>query len=93
MTDNIKTIKNQRSDAIENDPKFDNTFNLYSGTEDPLPVVTGSLWWGKKQIATTAYGLTCLWDSEATNSMMKIRHTKYYELKMHYNKLEYGTTT
>ena len=59
MTDNIKTNKNQCNDAIEIDPKFDNTLSLSGGTKDPLPVVTVSLRGGNKKIATTDAGLTC----------------------------------
>ena len=91
VNNNIKTNKNQRNDAIENQPKFDNIFNLSSGNKYPLPVVNVSLRGGKKKRATTVAGLTCLWDSGATDSMIKIKHTKYYKLKMQYNKVEYST--
>ena len=43
MTDNIKTNKDQGNYTIKNDPKFDSSFNLYSGTKYPLPIVTVSL--------------------------------------------------
>ena len=52
MTDNINKIKNQYNDAIENDPKFDNTFSLSRKTKDPLPLVTVRLRGGKKHRAT-----------------------------------------
>ena len=71
VTDSIKTNRNQRNDAIENEPKFDNTFSLSGCTKDPVPVVTVILQVGKKQRAMTVSGLTCLWDSEATDSMIK----------------------
>ena len=58
VTDNIKTNKYQRNDANENDPKFDSSFNLSSGTKDPLPVLTVSLQGGKKHISMTVAGLT-----------------------------------
>ena len=49
VTDNIKKNKYQHNDAIDNDLTFDNnSFNLYSGTKDPLPVVTFSLRGGNK---------------------------------------------
>ena len=48
VSDNIKTNKNQRNDAMKNEPKFDNEFSLSSGTKDPLPVVTVSLRGGEK---------------------------------------------
>ena len=61
MTDNIKINKYQRNDAIEDEPNFDNSFNLSRVTKDPRPVVTASLLGGKKLRATTIAGLTCLW--------------------------------
>ena len=36
-------------------------------------------------------GLICLWDSGATDSMINIKHTKYYEHNMRSNKVEYST--
>ena len=68
-----------------------NSFNWSSGTRDPLTVVTVSLRGGKKHRSTTVDGLTFLWDSGATNIMIKIRHTKYYERKIQSNKVEYST--
>ena len=56
-----------------------------------MPVVTFSLQGGKKHRSTIIYGLTCLWDSRATYSMIKICHTKPYKRKMHSNKVEYST--
>ena len=89
---NIKTNKYQHNDAIYNDLTFDtNSFNLSNGTKDPLPVVSVSLRGGKKHISMNVSGITCLWDSEATNIMINRRHTKYYECKMQYNKVEYST--
>ena len=35
MNDNIKKNKDQRNDAIKNEPNFDSSFNLYSGTKYP----------------------------------------------------------
>ena len=43
VTENIDTNKNERNDAIENETKFDNIFNLSSRNKDPLPVVNFSL--------------------------------------------------
>ena len=88
VTKNIKTNKHQRNDAIKNDPKFDNKFSLYRRTKEPLPVVIVSLQGGKKQRSTDVAGLTCLWDSKATDSIIKRTHTKYYERKMCSNKVE-----
>ena len=89
VTDNINTTKNQHNDSIENEPKFDNTFNLSSGTKDPLIVVTVCLRGGKKHRATNVDDLTCLWDSGDTGITNKRRHNKYYELKIWSNKVEY----
>ena len=91
VTDNKNKTKNQRNEAIENETKFDNTFNLSIRNKDPLTLVTFIIQGGKKQGATTVDGLTCLWDGGYTNSMIKIRHTKYYGIKMRYNKVEYST--
>ena len=71
VNNNIKTNKNQRNDAIENEPKFDHTFILSGCTKDPVPVVTVILQVGKKQRAMTVSRITCLWDSGATDSMIK----------------------
>ena len=49
MTENIKKNKNQFNDAIEYEPKFDGKFCLSTGTKDPLPVLTVSLWGVKKK--------------------------------------------
>ena len=72
MTNNIKDYNNQYNDAINNDATLDNSsFSLSSGTRDPLSVVNVSLRGGKKHKATVVTDLTCLWDSGATNSMIK----------------------
>ena len=92
VTENLKNCKDQNNEAINSDPKFDNSsFTLSSGTSDPLPGVTVSLHGGNKHRATIVAGLTCLWDSRATNSMIKIRHTKPYERNMRSNRVEYST--
>ena len=68
-------------------------FNLSSGTSNPLPVVNVSLRGGNKHRATTVDGLTCLWDSGATDSMLKRRQTKHYERNIRSNKVEYSTAS
>ena len=40
---------------------------------------------------TTINGLTCLWDSGATNIIIQIRHNKPYERNTSSNKVEYST--
>ena len=94
MTNNLNNYNDQNNEAIDNDPTLDNSsFRLSSGTSDPLPVVTVSLLVGKKHRGTIVAGLTFLWDSGATNSMIKIRHTKHYERKMRSNIVEYSTAS
>ena len=91
VTNNLKTTKYQLIEAINNKPTFDNnSFNLSSGTRNPLPVVIVSLQGGKKHRPMTIDGIKCLWDSGATNSMIKKKHTKYSEHKMRSNKVEYS---
>ena len=92
MTKNLNTTKDKLNEAINNDPTFGtNSFNLSIVTSNPLPVVTVSLRVGKKHRATNFSGLTCLWGSGATYSMIKMKHTKHYERNMWYNKVAYIT--
>ena len=81
VTNNIKN-KDHHNDAIEYEPKFDSQFILSKGTKDPLLVVTVSLRGGKKQRENIIYGLTCLWGTRGTGSMIKIQYTKPYECKI-----------
>ena len=76
MTDSIRKNKNQHNDAIENNLKFDNIFILSRGTKDPLLLVTVCLRVGKKHIATVVASIICLWDSGATDNIIKRKHTK-----------------
>ena len=92
VTDNIETKKYQPNKSIKNEPTFHtSTFNSYSETRYPLTVVTVTLRGDKKNVATTVDGLTCLWDSGATDSMINRKHTKDYERNMRSNKVEYIT--
>ena len=91
---NLKTNKYKINEAINNERTFDtNSFNLSRGNRNPLPVVTLYLQGGKKNRATTVAGLTCLCNRGYTNSMIKRKHTKYYERNMRSNKVEYSTST
>ena len=73
MTDNINKNKDQLDDSIYNELTFDtNSFCLSIGTKDPLPVVTVRIRGDNKHRATTDYGITFLWDSGATDSMINI---------------------
>ena len=88
MKNNIKDYNDQYNDAIDNEPTLDDSsFNLSSGTRDPLPVVTVSFQVVKKHIETVVSGLTILWDSRATYSMIKRLHTKDFERKMLFNRV------
>ena len=84
--------KDQCNDAIEYEPKFDNKFSLSSGTKDTLSVVTTILRGVNKHGATIIYGLTCLWDSRATERIIKKLHTKPYDLKICSIEVEYSTS-
>ena len=61
------------------------------GTKEPLSVVTDRLPEGKEHRATIISGLTCLWDSGATDIIIKKKHTKPDERKMSSNKVECST--
>ena len=94
VTNNLKTTKDKLNKAIKNEPAFDtDSFNLSSGTRNPLPIVNVSLRGGKKHRAMAVAGLKCLWDSGATDITIKRKHTKHYERKMRYNKVEYSKAT
>ena len=71
MASDVKN-KNQCNDAIEYEPKLDNKFSLSSGpNKDTLPVVTVRIRAGKKNRENIIAVLTCLWDSGATNIIIK----------------------
>ena len=90
VTNNIRTDKNRCNDAIENEPIFDNKFSLSSSTKDPLPVVTVGLRLVHKQREKMVSVLTYLWDSGATDSMIKIKNSKHFEHIIFTNKEEYN---
>ena len=92
MTDNLNNYEYQSNEAINSEPKFDNSsFNLSSGTSDLIPVVNVSLRGGEKHRARIIAGITCLWNSVATDNMIEIQHTKHYERKMRSDRVEYNT--
>ena len=92
VKNNTNTNKDQLNDAICNQLTFDTkSFNSSSGTRDTLPVVTITLQGGKKHRAMTVAGLTCFWDSGATEIRINIKHTKYNERNIWSNKVEYST--
>ena len=73
--------------------KFDNIFSLSSGTPmDILSVVTVGLREVKK-IGTPPPRITCLWDSEATNSMIKNKYIGRYESIMCYKSFDHSTVS
>ena len=94
VTESLNNYKDQSNESINSQTTFDTiNSNLSSGTSDPLSLVTVFIQRGKKHRATNISGLTCLWDSGDTNSMIKILHTKIYECNMRSNKVEYSTVT
>ena len=94
VTDNLKTNKYQSNESINNGLTFDTSnFNLSSGNSNPLLVLTVSPQGGKKHRETTVAGLTLLWDSRATDIIIKRRHTKNHERKMRSNKVDYSTAS
>ena len=91
VTYNIKN-KDQCSYAIYYELKFDNKFSLSSGPPmDLLSVLTFSLIVSKKNRAEIISGLTCLWYIRANNRVIKRKHNKLYERRMHSNMVEYST--
>ena len=83
LTAKYNNYKDQSNEAINGEPTFyTSSFNLSSGTSNPLPVVTVSLRVGNKHRATNVAGITFSWDSVSTNSMIKRQHNKHYEHKM-----------
>ena len=90
VTNNIK-IKDQCNDSIAYDPNFGNKFGLSSNSNmDTLPLVTVTLRGGNKNRVDRISGLTCLWYSGATDSIIKKKHTRPYERIMNSNKVEYS---
>ena len=72
VTNNFKKNKYQNNEANNNEPTFDtNSFNLSSGTSYPVPVLNLSLLGRKKHKAMAVAGITCLWDSRYTDSIIK----------------------
>ena len=91
MNHNINNNNIHHNESVEHEPKIDNKFSLFSGTQDPLPGVNVSLFGGKEQRTVMISGLTCLWGSGATNRVIDRKHNKNYELKMWsktYNKVQ-----
>ena len=92
VTNNINTNEYQLNYAIYNEPTFDTiSFNSSSGNRDPFSVVTVTFRGGNKNRAIIVAGITCLWDSGATESIINRKHNKHYERKMRYNRVEYST--
>ena len=59
VTENLKNYKEQSNEAINSEPTFDTSnFHFYSGTSNPLPVVTVSIQGGNKHRATTVADIT-----------------------------------
>ena len=73
---------NQVNDAIYNELKFDGSNNLVNNTvEDSLTILTIMLRGGKYSRQTFKSGLTCLYNSGATDSMIKLMHIHIYKVQ------------
>ena len=90
MSDNIKY--NQLNGIIDNELVIDSSNSLANNPiKDTLPIVITGLRFGKRSKHTLNSGLTCLWDSGATNIMIKHKHINPYESKLTANKVKYST--
>ena len=93
MTDDINN-KDKFNDAIDYDPKFDNTFSWSIGLPmQPLPAVTVSLREGNKNRATIIDIITFLWDSRDNGSIIKRKYTKPYGHILLSNQFDWSTLT
>ena len=91
MDSNLKEL-NQLNDFMEHEQKFDSISELYiCKTMYPLPLATVSLWWGNSYRSTIVSGMTYIWDSGATNIMIKSKHNNIYERRIRSNKVKYST--
>ena len=90
VSTNINT--NKVNDIIENELEFDSSNSLANNNvKYPLPIASKMLKGGKKSRQTLNSGLTLLWDSEATNRMVKRNHINPYNTKLMDNKDKYST--
>ena len=92
MITNVNT--NEVKDVIDNELKFDSKNSLANdNVQDNPPIVNISLRSGKKSRKTFNQGLTCLWYSGATKSMIKRRYINTYKYKIRVNKVKYITAS
>ena len=83
---------NQVNGVIENELKFDSSNSLANNpVKYPLPIVNLILRDGKKSRQNLKSGLTRLWDSGATNSMINCKHINPYRSKRRGKKVKYST--
>ena len=83
---------NQLNDVIENELKFDSRNSLAKNTvKYPLPKVSVILRGGKDSRQNLNSGITLLWDSGATNRMIKRKNMIIYKSKLRANKFKYNT--
>ena len=84
---------NQVNDTIYNELKFYGSNNLVNNTvEDSLTILTIMLRGGKYSRQTFKSGLTYLWVSGDTDSMINRNHIKPYKSKLRANKVNYSTS-
>ena len=86
-------IKNNKvNEIINNGLKFYSANNSVNNTvEHPFTIVTIRLRGSKKSKQTLKPGLICLWDSGATDIMLKFKHIKPYKSKLRSKTVEYST--
>ena len=83
---------NTVNDIMKHEPKFDITPNLYSyPTKEFLPLVNVILRGGNKSGATIVAKLICMWDRDATDSIIERKYTNPYKHIMNYDKIKYST--
>ena len=87
VSTNIKN--NQVNDIVKNELKFDSINSPANNTVNyPLPIVTIRLRGGKKYTQNLNSVLTFLWDSGATDRMIKFKHIDTYNSKLRDNKVK-----
>ena len=85
---------NQVNDFIDNELKFYSSNSLaINPVNNAPPIVTVRLTGGKNHRHTLKSGITWLWDSEASGSMINLKHINPYKIKLRANKFIYITVS
>ena len=93
VSSNVKYY-NKLNDVVANELKFDINPSLADiPVKEPQPLVTIILIGGKKSRNTLLYGLTCLWHSRDSGSIIKRKNIKKYKSKLISNKAKYSTAS